>query len=143
MTPTPKRDATAFSRAIADILTGRQKRTRMPDGHRMTQDDLVESTGIAKPTLQRKLAGESEIKVGELERLCAALSIDAASVVAEAQAEFASLEQLTAPVSPAPAIPVDLDRKRKARAMPPEQLEQERHAATLDPELDTDEPGNA
>jgi len=52
---------------------------------RLTLDDIVKRTGVARSTVDRSLKGESAIAVEVLIPLCAGLSVDVGWLMSEAQ----------------------------------------------------------
>ena len=123
------REASSYSRAVADEIVGIYKKKRM------TQPQLAELADINPTTLQRLLAGKSEMLVDQLIALCGVLGVSPGKVVEDAENALAMSEAAT--------TTNDLDTKRKqneARSMTTEQIETTKHAATRDPEMDNDEP---
>jgi transcriptional regulator with XRE-family HTH domain len=125
----------ALDAIIGRVLRGEYKKR----GQRLT--DLAELAGIPYVTLQKKINGKSSLTAVELIALCKAMdpTLDPGAVLDEAQRFFESM-------SPAPHTTDDINQKRRekeaeARAMSPDELARtEKHAATDDEELLTDEP---
>ena len=136
------------NQALADELVAAYKRRRM------NQRALAEATGMSPTTLQRVLAGRSEISGPTFVTLCAVTGADPVRLLADAlqavggmsriEAELqASADERMAPVSDTAATNDELDRKRRQReaaSWTTEQLEGERGAAITDPELEQPEP---
>jgi transcriptional regulator with XRE-family HTH domain len=136
------------NQALADELVAAYKRRRM------NQRALAEATGMSPTTLQRVLAGRSEISGPTFVTLCAATGADPLRLLADAlqavggmsriEAELqASDDERVAPVSDTTATNDELDRRRRQReaaSWTTEQLEGERGAAITDGELEQPEP---
>lgn len=135
------RNASDFSKRLADVIVGEYKKRRL------TQASIASDAGFSPVTLQRMLAGVSEISAEDVVKIAAVVGFDPAEVITEAIEIAGGVEALMPPppnVSDAPATN-DFERKRRQRevaAMTPEQLEGQRHAATRDPELDSDQPSD-
>lgn len=109
---------------------------------------------MSPTTLQRVLAGRSEISAATFVTLCAATGADPVRLLADAiqvaggmsriEAELQAGEELrAASVSDTAATNDELDRRRRQReaaSWTTEQLEGERGAAITDPELEQPEP---
>ncbi|MDR6691378.1 cyanate lyase [Microbacterium sp. 1154] len=68
----------AYTRAVARILTDAKKKS----GKSFTA--LATDTGLGRATVVRLLAGERDINIGYLRALSAALDLDAATVLNDA-----------------------------------------------------------
>lgn len=112
----PPRRASDISRAVGDVVFGRYKRQRL------SQADLVERTGMSVTTVRRLIAGEAEFDVGQLWQLAEVLGASPADILWEAE------QQLSGDVS------------RQNSGYPNDRIARLPHAATADPELDTDLP---
>lgn len=117
-----------ISRVASDVLTGYYKRKRL------TQKELADLSGIALPTLQKKLAAEAPITATDLVVLSRAMRIDPAVVITEIEKEAA--------VSEAPASLDAHRRKKKPSEMTEEELDafEGEQAADNDPGIGHDEP---
>jgi transcriptional regulator with XRE-family HTH domain len=69
----------AINRAIADELVARYK------GKRLTQANLVEATGINATTMQRILAGKSNVYIAQLAVIAKALDTTMESIIEGAE----------------------------------------------------------
>lgn len=121
-----------INRALADVLVAHHK------GMRLNQAALVEATGINATTMQRILSGKSEVGVTKLAAFARVLNVPADELMRQAMVKAEAMSQ-------APSKIDDLETKRKqneARAMTVEQIESQPHAATRDPEMDSDEPSS-
>lgn len=104
-----------------------------------TQEDLAARSGLNLSTLKRILKGERDINVNQIAALAEAFGVSPAKLVADAT------EELSAMSAAAPTMS-ELEKKRiakqaEAQSKTTDQLENEnRRAATIDAELDTDEP---
>jgi transcriptional regulator with XRE-family HTH domain len=78
---TPRRQASAISRAVGDVILGRYKRLRL------SQADLSERTGISVTTMRRLIAGEAEFDVDQLFVIASTLGVSAADILREAEDE--------------------------------------------------------
>ena len=135
----PIRKASDFSSAVAAVIVSKYKKKRM------TQEGLAAATGISYTTLRRMMAGESEIEVADLGKLCAAIGIDPGAVLAEALEDIGGIEKL-APVSEDSSTKDDLETRRlqkEAEQMSVAEIERNAIAATEDAERRTDEPDPA
>jgi transcriptional regulator with XRE-family HTH domain len=122
--------STDLNTAVGNVLKGEYTKREK------TLDDLAAETGIPYSTLRRKIAGGAPIFVAELMAIAKAIPVSAGKVLDEA-------EELVAMSAADATNDLDAIRRRKqaeASAMKPEDLEAEKHAATRDPELDTDQP---
>ena len=81
---TPRRRASAISRAVGDVILGRYKRQRL------SQADLSERTGISVTTMRRLIAGEAEFDVDQLLVIATTLGVSAADILREAEDEVLS-----------------------------------------------------
>lgn len=120
------------NRALADVLRGAYKQEGF------TLPTLAAAAGIPNTTLQRIMAGNSPVTMGDLEAIAVAVNVPAPELF-EAALKKADRDEMSAAAS----TPVSLDTKRKqneARAMTIEQIETSKHAATQDPEYRADEP---
>lgn len=122
-----------INQAMADALVAAYK------GERLTQADLVRETGINPTTMQRLLSGKSDIDVIQLAKLA-----DAIGVPPQELMEYAveRAERLSAAAAKNDLQEKRLQKQAEAQSMTTDQLENEtnKRAATIDPELDTDEP---
>lgn len=119
-----------INRAMADVLVAHYK------GQRMTQATLVEATGINATTMQRILVGKSDVEVTKLAEFARVLGVPADELMRQAVAKAEAMSAVAATTD-------DVAKKRKqneARSMTTEQIESQPHAATRDPEMDSDEP---
>jgi hypothetical protein len=112
----------------------------------LTLEAIAAGANIPYGTLRKKIAGTSPVFATELLVIVGVIypEKDAEAIAVEAGA---ILDRAAARLSAATATNDDLQKMREkqeqARAMPPEALEdQERRAATTDPELSSDEPGS-
>lgn len=112
----------------------------------LTQEQLAEASGISYSTIKRIERGHVDISTGDLGAIAAVLSdqegpeVGPHQLMERAVTRAGGYETL---LSEVPSTNDDLRTKRKqneARAMTVEQIESQPHAATRDPELDTDEP---
>ena len=129
---TVERKASALSTALGAVIRGRYKKIGM------SQETLAQLTGITITTIQRAVAGKAELDMDQVFAIADSLNTSATSLIAEAEADLGRLE-----LSGASSTPISIDTKRKqneARAMTVEQIEAQKHAATRDTEMDTDEP---
>lgn len=115
-----------ISRVASDVLTGYYKRKRL------TQEELAERSGIALPTLQKKLKANAPITATDLVVLSQAIGVDPAEVMTEIVKEASVSE-----------APVSLSERRAAKT-PADMSDTEReglpHAAfDDDPEIGHDE----
>lgn len=127
-----ERNASALSKATGAVIRGRYK--KIP----ITQEQLATATGLKLATVQRLIAGKAEFDMDQLWAIADALGTTPTSLLKEAEDDLASSR-----MSVGGNTPVDIDTKRKqneARTMTIEQIEDLPHAATRDPEMDTDEP---
>lgn len=133
-----KREASGYSKAVGDAIFGRYK------AKRWNQETLAAKVGLSLGTLRRMVAGESEISARELALIAKVLGTDAQTILDEALEAYGGMDALIREaVSVVADTPVALDTKRKqneVRTMTVEQIEDLPHAATIDPEMDTDEP---
>lgn len=74
-----RRQASAISRAVGDVILGRYKRLRL------SQADLSERTGISVTTMRRLIAGEAEFDVEQLLVIANTLGVSAADILREAE----------------------------------------------------------
>lgn len=123
--------------AMARVLSSALKED---DG---TQPELAEATGIPARTIQRLLSGESKINVQHLALIAEALRADPKELFARAIRRAEKMPD--APLSEAAGTTDDMAARRRAKqaeaaGMITEDLEKAPSAATLDPELDSDEP---
>lgn len=120
--------------AVADSLVEAYK------GERLTQPELAKRAGITDRTLQRYLSGATEIGTATFLMLAEAIGVDPSDIIDRAQARA---QRRVERMSDAPTKTDDLETKRKQKAvaeMSTAEIEALDHAATRDPELDTDEP---
>lgn len=106
----------------------------------LTIEELRVAAGIAESTMNRILAGTRDINVTQIVRLAGAMRITPQQLVKNAVKKAGGMEALMSEVT---STQDDIATKRKqkeAEAMTPEQLGALKHAATTDPEMDTDEP---
>lgn len=68
-----------FNTAVAAVLT------RLAEDDNTGPTRLVKITGISRATIDRYLNGERDIKVAELRKIAAALHVDIAEILAEAE----------------------------------------------------------
>lgn len=110
----------------------------------LTQEELARLAGINYETFKRILKGERDINITQITGIARAVGIRPAQLVQRAEERY--IVMLEEQLSAGGGIPNDITRKRiekeaEARAMTPDQLAGAKHAATTDPELNTDEPG--
>ena len=108
---------------------------------KMTVEEVRLAAGLTVSTMNRVVAGSRDINVTQIGRIAGAIGVTPSQLVKKAVAEAGGMEAIMSEV----ATTNDLDAQRAKRqatasAMTPEELEAERHAATTDPEMDTDEP---
>lgn len=111
----------------------------------LTQERLAEASGISYSTIKRIERGKVDISTGDLGAIASVFSnqepeVGPHQLMERAVTRAGGYETL---LSVAASKTDDLHTKRKqneARAMTVEQIESQQHAATRDPELDTDEP---
>jgi DNA-binding Xre family transcriptional regulator len=90
-----KRTATEYSKAVANVILGLYK------AKRWNQKMLSEKTGITVSTLQRMVAGTSEINVRELSVIAAVLGTTPQEILRATLEQYGGLERLVEDVSPA------------------------------------------
>lgn len=123
-----------INQALADVLVSAYK------GERMTQAQLVEKTGINVTTMQRLLAGKSDIDVIQLTKLA-----DAIGTPPQELMEYAveRAERLSVAAAKNDLSKMRQEKQSEAQSMTTDQLENTtKRAATTDPELDTDQPSD-
>lgn len=104
-----------------------------------TQEQLAEKSGLNLSTLKRILKGERDINVNQIDALARAFGVTPAKLAADATEELRAMSEVPSTMS-------ELEKKRQekqaeAQSMSTDQLENETlRAATIDPELDNDEP---
>lgn len=128
------RIASEYSKRLADVIVGEHKKRRL------SQREIAAGAGYTPTTLQRMLSGVSEISAEDVVRIAAFLGMPADKLFNEATELVGGAEKL---LSDAAGTNDELATRRAQKAaegMSVAELEGQQHAATRDPELDTDEP---
>ena len=131
-----------FDRALGRVIASKRVLKNV------SQATLSERSGVALSLIGRIEAGTRSVSVAELEAFAEVLRVPAGEMAADALEEYGGLEKL---MSEATGTQDDLAMKRaeKKGAHEPsaeeadEQYRRGEAAATVDPEMDTDESGDA
>ena len=101
---------------------------------KVTIKELALAAGMVESTLNRALAGQRDINVTQIGLIARALSIDPSVLMARAVESIGGLETLVSEVHAQ-----NVTKLRRVEDMTVEEIEKLPHAATIDPEMDTDE----
>lgn len=121
------------NQAMADVITSAYSEERL------TQKQLAARTGITGVTLQRILAGKRDIDWTQIYLLADAVGIELTELVERAERRAAKLadEAVARQMSDGGGTVTPI--RKRVEDMSVEELEKLPHAATRDPEMDTDE----
>jgi transcriptional regulator with XRE-family HTH domain len=117
----------ALNRAMAAVIRGESYALQL------SQQDIVKKTGISPATVQRLMKGEQKFNLDQIESFAGTLGFPVDELCRRA-VEWRSTRMSEA----APDNVVTL-KPRRVEDMTVEEIEAEKHAATRDPEMDTDE----
>lgn len=102
---------------------------------RMTVKQLALASGMVESTLNRALAGERDINVTQLTKIAAALGTTPDALMTRAVTRMGGIDVLMSDVGRKNVTPL-----RRVEDMTVDEIEAEqKKAATIDPEMDTDE----
>jgi transcriptional regulator with XRE-family HTH domain len=102
---------------------------------RMTVKQLALASGMVESTLNRALAGERDINVTQLTKIAAALGTTPDALMTRAVDRMGGIDVLMSDVRRKNVTPL-----RRVEDMTVDEIEAEqKKAATIDPEMDTDE----
>ena len=119
---------------VGDVIRGEYTKRGL------TLERLATASGIPYGTLRRKIAGGAPLYVSELIALARIIGVDPGAILDEAEQLFRST---SGPLSTPDVITERVHKHAEARELTPARLLQTRHAATDDPELLADQPGDA
>lgn len=115
-----------INRATADVIEGIIARERT------TKAKVAKGAGFSTATMTRLVSGEAEIPISRLYDIARALGISAQEILDAADARALRLSE-------AAAKNVTQLHPKRVEDMTVEEIESLPHAATRDPEMDTDE----
>lgn len=120
-------DPTEFiNRATADVIEGIIARERT------TKAKVAKGAGFSTATMTRLVSGDAEIPISRLYDIARALGISPQEILDAADARAAKLSEVA-------GQNVTTLHPKRVEDMTVDEIEQLPHAATTDPEMDTDE----
>lgn len=117
-----------FTQALSDKFTGAYSERRM------TQREVAEKAGLSLATIQRLFKGQRGFGATQVVQIATAIGVDP-----EEYMRAARLEAQRRMSEAAPDNVTQLTRKKQVDEMSVDEIEALPHAATRDPEMDTDE----
>ncbi|PZE33980.1 hypothetical protein DEJ21_14115 [Curtobacterium sp. MCSS17_006] len=118
----------ALNRSMAAVIRGEYNALDL------SQAELVQATGISLATVQRLLKGEQKFSFDQVEAFAKALGLEVDELSRRA-VEWRSTRMSEA----APDNVTQLQPRKRVEDMTVEEIEQLKHAATVDPEMDEPE----
>lgn len=117
-----------LNQAMADVIRSEAAVARL------SQAELSDRTGYSLATINRILGGKSKFNLDQIEKIGAALRLDPREMMRRA------VERRAVRMSEAaPDNVTQLQPRKRVEDMTVEELEQQKHAATVDPEMDQPE----